>query len=171
MKIKLNHLYLIFCLLAGLWGCTKEPEITGPALEITLIKPKGKKDFSFVEVKRAYDEKESKIKQSIDLLLEGPNKYEKKKNISTEIPRGTKLLSFEETDAQIVINLSQQFESGGGSASMRTRVDQVIKTLQVNEAQKPVLLMIENKKLQGIGGEGLFIKNPVVNHNNVRVKS
>lgn len=113
------------------------------------------KNVEIVEVKRKISPKKNSVQQSTEKLLQGPSFYEKLTGIYTEIPMRTKLLSFEELPDKNVLNLSKEFESGGGSLSMTTRVEQLKRTVVGNSKGKPVELLIEGKKVEYVGGEGV----------------
>lgn len=93
-------------------------------------------------------------------LLASPSRYEKSKGLSSEIPSGTKILSIREGANNILIDLSSDFESGGGAESTYIRVHQLIKTSIANTKQ-PVYLYLNGKQASVIGGEGVMIKQPL----------
>lgn len=101
------------------------------------------------------------INTLINYLLAGPTGEEKKNNLFTEIPKNTKCLDIKEGDKFYEINLSQDFLLGGGSLSMQVRLDQFTKTIQAFNPDKFVLLLIEGKRINHIGGEGYIFNNPV----------
>lgn len=102
----------------------------------------------------------SDAEYAFNLLLKGPTKYEKERGVYSEIPAATKLLSYKETPSKIIINLSDDFEYGGGGDSLYKRVYQLIKTANHN-TRKPVYLYINGKQASVIGGEGLMLKQPL----------
>lgn len=104
--------------------------------------------------------KGSDVEYSVISLLKGPSKYEKTQGVYSEIPSTTKLISYKETPSRININLSDDFEYGGGGDSLYKRVYQLIKTVNHN-TRKPVYLYINGKKASVIGGEGLMLKQPL----------
>jgi len=59
-----------------------------------------------------------------------------------------------------VINLSKEFEMGGGSDSLYKRLYQLIKTVN-NNSDLPVYLNINGRMVNVIGGEGLSLKQPL----------
>ena len=93
-------------------------------------------------------------------LTSAPSKWEKSKGFTSEIPAGTKILSIRESNNSIMIDLSSNFESGGGAESTYTRVLQVIKTANANTSL-PTYLYINGKQANVIGGEGIMIKQPL----------
>lgn len=113
-------------------------------------------------VKRAYDASKdgTKLNFSIKNLLQGPTAKEKSKGIYSEIPQGTKLISLEETPNKIVINLSGDFEQGGGTDGLYKRLYQLIKTSNKNTALD-VYLNIDGKQANVVGGEGIMLNQPL----------
>lgn len=97
---------------------------------------------------------------AIKELVSAPSKWEKSKGFTSEIPHGTKVLSVRESSNSIMIDLSSNFESGGGTESTYCRVKQVIKTAKANTSL-PVYLFINGRQANVIGGEGIMIKQPL----------
>ena len=92
--------------------------------------------------------------------MQAPTKWEKSKGLTSEIPQGTKVLSIRESSGSIMIDLSSNFESGGGAESTYTRIKQVIKTANANTSI-PTYLYINGRQANVIGGEGIMIKQPL----------
>ena len=84
---------------------------------------------------------------------------------TTAIPPGTKLLGLDVDKEGIHINLSKEFTSGGGSASMSSRLAQVIYTATSSNSGDRVWIDIEGKPLQNLGQEGLIINQPMTRQN------
>ena len=97
---------------------------------------------------------------AIKQLMSAPTKWEKSRGLSSEIPSGTKILSIREGENNVLIDLSSNFESGGGAESVYIRVHQLIKTANAN-TKLPVYLYINGKQADVIGGEGIMIKQPL----------
>lgn len=97
---------------------------------------------------------------AIKELLLSPSKWEKSKGFTSEIPQGTKLLSVRESSGSILLDLSSDFETGGGAESTYMRIKQIIKTVNSNSV-KPVYLYINGKQANVIGGEGVMLKQPL----------
>ena len=107
--------------------------------------------------------KGSDVEYAVRQLLNGTTKYEQNKGVTTEIPSSTKLLSYKETPSKIIINLSDDFEFGGGGDSLYKRMYQLIKTVNHN-TRKPVYLYLNGRQADVIGGEGLMLKQPLRNN-------
>lgn len=131
-------------------------------VSVYFIGQNNNKEEVYKIVKREYSAKTdgTKLRFSIENLLNGPNEGEKAKGIYSEIPQGTKLISLEETPNKIVINLSGDFEQGGGTDGLYKRLYQLIKTSNKNTTLD-VYLYINGKQANVIGGEGIMINQPL----------
>lgn len=97
---------------------------------------------------------------AIKELIKAPTKWEKSKGFTSEIPAGTKLRSIRQTSGNILIDLSSDFETGGGAESTYMRVKQIVKTANSNTSS-PVYLYINGRQANVIGGEGIMLKQPL----------
>ncbi len=113
-------------------------------------------------VKREYDASVdgSKLKFAINSLIAGPRMSEVSRGVYTEIPAGTEVISVQELPDKAVVNLSYDFETGGGTDSLYKRLYQLIKTAKRN-SNVPVYLYIEGKRADVIGGEGIMLSQPL----------
>ena len=66
------------------------------------------------------------------MLINGPSEKEKTLGVYSEIPAGTKIISITESPSRVVINLTSEFERGGGTDSLYKRLFQLIKTVKIN---------------------------------------
>jgi spore germination protein GerM len=131
-------------------------------VNVFVIGQNANKEEVYKAVNRAYDEEVdgSKIKFAIQALITGPKMDEQAKGVYSEIPSSTRIISINETSAEVIINLSADFENGGGTESLYKRLYQLIKTAKRNTT-KPVYLYIDGRKADVIGGEGIMITQPL----------
>lgn len=93
-------------------------------------------------------------------LLAGPSASERSWGFSTTIPAGTRLNGVTVRDGLATVDLSPEFERGGGSLSMQLRAAQVVFTLTQFRSVNRVAFRIDGKPLRMLGGEGLILDPP-----------
>lgn len=101
------------------------------------------------------------VKNAVEELLKGPTSNEKKVGLFTEIPSKTILIDIKENKKSIIVNLTKDFESEGGSESMVIRLKQLSYTVDDLKNKKPVYLEVEGQKVEYLGGEGIEVKQPL----------
>ena len=93
-------------------------------------------------------------------LLAGPTATEQELGFATAIPAGTELLGIVIEDGVATVDLSGEFGSGGGSASMMGRVAQVVFTVTQFPTVDAVAFELDGEPVTALGGEGLMIEEP-----------
>ena len=95
-------------------------------------------------------------------LLAGPTRVESgDRQISTAIPDGTTLLAISAKNGVATVDLSTEYDSGGGSASMQYRLAQVVYTLTQFATIKSVVFQIDGETVTVFGSEGIVLDGPV----------
>ncbi|RCJ23454.1 spore germination protein [Nostoc sp. ATCC 43529] len=97
------------------------------------------------------------LEAAFESLLAGPTEG----TDSTTIPNGTKLLGLKQDNDEVRVNLSEEFTSGGGSASMIGRVGQVVYTATTLNPKAKVYIDVNGKPLDVLGGEGIELQQPL----------
>lgn len=115
-------------------------------------------------VKRRYnkDVDGSKIRFSINALIQGPKQEERQRGVYTEVPSGSEIINISEQKDKVIINLNSAFVNGGGTDSLYKRLYQLIKTARLN-SNLPVYLYIDNQRADVVGGEGIMLTQPLNN--------
>ena len=115
----------------------------------------------YKKVAREYVSEKSKLNFAIEELLKGPNLVEKSLGAYSEIPKTTRLLKIEESGNKVIIDLSSDFQYGGGTDSVYSRMMQLIKTAINNTKNKQIYLHLDGKQVKFIGGEGIMVSQPL----------
>lgn len=106
---------------------------------------------------KAVGSSEEQLTLALKAVLEAPADPE----LASTIPPGTTLLSLEERADGIHLNISQEFTTGGGSASMMGRLGQILYTATSLDPDAQVWLSVEGEPLEYLGGGGLEIQQPM----------
>jgi hypothetical protein len=95
-------------------------------------------------------------------LLDGPTTDEASgRAIASAVPDGSRLLGLTIEDGVATVDLSAEFESGGGSESVFVRLAQVVYTLTQFPTVDSVLFRIEGRDVTVFSGEGIVLDGPV----------
>ena len=97
------------------------------------------------------------------VLLAGPNDGELRARpaMYTVIPEGTRFLGLRVEGGIATVNLSREFESGGGSASVLGRLAQVVYTLTQFPTITGVKFELDGVPVTVFSGEGVLLDSPV----------
>ena len=96
----------------------------------------------------------------MEVLLEGPSELETEVDVVSAIPEGTELLDLSISDGVATVDLSGEYESGGGSASMFARLAQVVYTLTQFPTVENVEFRIDGEPVDTFSGEGIVLDGP-----------
>ena len=102
---------------------------------------------------------DAQVKAAFDALLTKPGDADQ--DAFTTIPEQTQLLAATVEADGIHVDLSTDFASGGGSASMTGRLGQVIYTATAFDPTAPVWISVAGQPLTLLGGEGLEVSQPM----------
>jgi hypothetical protein len=97
---------------------------------------------------------------AVNALLAGPSTGEKGRSITSAVPDGSQLLGLTIDGGVATVDLSKEFESGGGSASVMTRLGQMVYTLTQFPTVKSVVFEIEGERKTVFSGEGVVLDKP-----------
>ena len=115
-----------------------------------------------VPVLREVPKSTAVARAAMTALLAGPTNTEAgDRQVSTAIPDGTTLLGVSAKNGVATVNLSTEYDSGGGSASMQFRLAQVVYTLTQFSTIKSVIFQIDGETVTVFGGEGIVLDGPV----------
>ncbi|MGH3007253.1 MAG: GerMN domain-containing protein [Gaiellaceae bacterium] len=98
---------------------------------------------------------------AVEALLRGPDEFEQGYGLTSAIPEGTQLLGLRIEDGIAYVDLTSEFESGGGTLSMQMRLAQVVYTLAQFPSVEGVLFSLDGEQVDVIGGEGIVVDQPL----------
>ena len=99
---------------------------------------------------------------AMNALLAGPTAGESAQQVITSaVPAGSRLLGLTVENGIATVNLSSEFESGGGSMSIFVRLGQVVFTLTQFPTVDAVLFEIEGRPVTVFSSEGIVLDGPI----------
>lgn len=99
---------------------------------------------------------------AMNALLAGPTTAESgERTITSAVPDGSRLLGLAIEDGVATVDLSSEFESGGGSMSISVRLAQVVFTLTQFPTVESVRFEIEGRAVTVFSSEGLILDGPL----------
>ena len=100
---------------------------------------------------------------AMSALLAGPNEAELSASpaMYTTVPEGSRFLGLRIESGIAIVNLSREFESGGGSASVFGRLAQVVYTLTQFPTVQGVQFELDGAPITVFSGEGVVIDKPL----------
>ena len=96
-------------------------------------------------------------------LVDGPAEAEVQlvDDLTTSVPEDTLVLGVTIDDGLATVDLSREFESGGGSLSMLSRLAQVVYTVTQFPTVDEVSIQLDGQPVTAFSGEGIMLDQPV----------
>jgi germination protein M len=98
---------------------------------------------------------------AMEQLIAGPTTQEEKDGFATAIPEKTLFLGVDIKGTEAIVDLSKEYESGGGSMAMFARLAQVVYTLTQFPTVDSVSFKLDGEPIDVFSGEGLILDHPV----------
>jgi germination protein M len=93
-------------------------------------------------------------------LLAGPTPTERSHGVGSIVPRDTRLLGLSVARGTATVDLSSEYQSGGGSLSVTMRLAQVVYTLTQFSTVRRVAFELDGRPVTVFSGEGLVLDRP-----------
>jgi hypothetical protein len=100
------------------------------------------------------------LRGAITEVLAGPTADDRAAGLSSVIPPATTLRDVSLADGQAIVDLSGDYESGGGSMSMLGRLGQVVFTATQFDNVDRMLFWLDGEPVEFFGGEGIVLDEP-----------
>ena len=114
-----------------------------------------------VEQRRTHSRTLAVATAAVQALLAGPTRAERASRVSTAIPAGTRLLGISIKGGVATVDLTSEYQSGGGSVSMQLRLGQVVYTLTQFPTVRKVRFRLDGTPVNVFSGEGIVLDHPV----------
>jgi hypothetical protein len=142
----------------GKTGTTASTEPTGSvptsvSLEVWFLRGE-----ELVRVTRTHEATRRVATAAMEALLAGPRL---EAGLGTAIPARTRLLGISIHNGVATVDLTSEFQSGGGSLSMKARLAQVVYTLTQFPTVRAVLFHLDGEPVNVFSGEGIVLDHPV----------
>lgn len=98
---------------------------------------------------------------AIEALIAGPTSSERGAGLSTAFPSDSLVLGLTIYGSRATVDMSLEFASGGGSASVLGRLAQLVYTLTEFGNVDDVRLHLEGAPVEHFSGEGVFVGEPL----------
>jgi spore germination protein GerM len=108
----------------------------------------------------AADTEEERARAALVELARGPSARERENGLSSTVPSGTVVNALRVEDEVLHVELSSEFEEGGGSSAMQGRLYQVLYTLSQPKGIREVRLSVAGRPVRVFGGEGIIVDWP-----------
>ena len=106
--------------------------------------------------------KDSPLKQTIKTLLQGPDSAELNRGFITLIPKSTKLLNIYVKDDTAYLDFTENFRFNSlGIQGLKTQLKQIVYTTTEFSNITKVQILINGKKVEYLGPEGVYIGKPL----------
>ncbi len=98
---------------------------------------------------------------ALDALIAGPDAPEHAAGLSTEFPADSLVLGVAVSSGLARVDMSREFEAGGGSASVLGRLAQLVYTLTEFDSIDRVQLLLDGESIEYFSGEGVLVGSPL----------
>lgn len=95
------------------------------------------------------------LRGALEQLLQGPTEEETGWGLTTAVPEGVSVLGASIADGTATVDLSEEFDDGGGSLGMFLRLAQVVHTATQFASVERVALRIEGEPVEVFSSEGI----------------
>ena len=113
-------------------------------------------------VMRQLEKTDSPLTEAINSLLQGPSAEEAKQGFRSFIPPDTKLLSIEVKNGVAEVNISEDFQFNRyGIEAYQAQLEQIVFTACEFSTVSSVQFLINGKKKEYLGAEGIWIGSPL----------
>jgi hypothetical protein len=139
---------------------TTAPEQTGTRPSKLSLEVWFSRDNGLVAVRRTHPPTQLVATAAMNALLDGPTAAERSAGLSSAVPPGTRLLGIAIHNGLATVDLTSEYQSGGGALSMQTRLGQVVYTLTQFPTVQKVRFRLDGSPVNVFSSEGIVLAHP-----------
>jgi germination protein M len=140
---------------------TTTPEAPGTTPAPVSLEVWFSRDDGLVAVRREHEPTQAVATAALHALLDGPSAAERSAGLASAVPTGTRLLGVSIADGAATVDLTSEYQSGGGALSMQTRLAQVVYTLTQFPTVQKVRFQLDGTPVDVFSNEGIVLDHPV----------
>ena len=140
---------------------TAAPEQTGSQPSQLSLEVWFSRDNGLVAVRRTHVPTQLVATAAMKALLAGPTADERSAGVTSAVPPGTRLLGIAIHNGLATVDLTSEYQSGGGALSMQTRLGQVVYTLTQFPTVQKVRFRLDGSPVNVFSSEGIVLSHPV----------
>ena len=140
---------------------TTAPEQTGSVPTLLSLEVWFADRDGLLSVQRTHQPTPLVATAAVDALLAGPSAAERSAGLVSAVPKGTRLLGINIRNGVATVDLTSEYQSGGGSLSMQMRLGQVVYTLTQFPTVQKVRFRLDGTPVNVFSSEGIVLKKPV----------
>lgn len=137
------------------------PEQTGSKPSQLSLEVWFARDNGIVAVRRSHPPTQLVATAAVKALLDGPTAAERSAGLTSAVPDGTRLLGIGIRNGLATVDLTSEYQSGGGALSMQTRLGQVVYTLTQFPTVQKVRFRLDGSPVNVFSSEGIVLDHPV----------
>src|SRR4029079_17021826 len=119
------------------------------------------RDGALTAVRRMHAPTQLVATAAVTALLDGATSQERDAGFTSAVPDNTRLLGIGIRDGVATVDLTSDYQSGGGATSMQTRLAQVVYTLTQFPTVQKVLFRLDGSPVNVFSSEGIVLDHPV----------
>ncbi|MDX6505461.1 MAG: hypothetical protein QOG06_105 [Gaiellaceae bacterium] len=140
---------------------TSGPEQTGSVPTLLSLEVWFANHDGLVAVHRTHEPTRLVATAAVNALLAGPSAPERAAGLVSAVPSGTRLLGISIRSGIATVDLTSEYQSGGGSLSMQMRLGQVVYTLTQFPTVQKVRFSLDGSPVNVFSSEGIVLDHPV----------
>lgn len=140
---------------------TAEPEKTMKS-RLFFVKVSDEGQISLKSIIRTINYQSMPLTETLKSLIEGPDRTDLNKGLLNLIPKDTKLLSVKISGGTAYLDFNENFRYNSlGIEGLKAQLMQIVFTATEFESVSTVQILIEGKKVEYLGAEGVYIGKPL----------